>query len=72
VPASADWWEVADLGKAQAEQLLDWLENNGYTQREIAAATKDWLIIRSRVRDGCADASCREDAPPDRAGHEWW
>ena len=43
-----DWQKVADLDKAQAELLLDWLENNGFEQREITESATGRLTIRYR------------------------
>jgi hypothetical protein len=48
VKAEMDWQKVADLDKAQAEQLLDWLENNGFEQREITQSATGRLTIRYR------------------------
>ena len=43
-----EWLAVADLEKAQAEQLLDWLENHGYEQREVCASADGRLAVRFR------------------------
>jgi len=49
VKAEMDWQKVADLDKSQAEQLLDWLENNGFEQREITESATGRLTIRYRA-----------------------
>jgi hypothetical protein len=35
-PTQASTWWVSGLTKTEAEDCLDWLEANGYTQREVA------------------------------------
>ena len=41
-----EWLEVGGLGKPQAEQLLDWLEVNGYEQRQIVMAPDNSFVVR--------------------------
>ena len=43
--AEPDWFLVKDLQREQAEHLLDWLENNGYEQREVSASTNGLLAV---------------------------
>ena len=52
-PAKADdpgWLEVSGLGKPQAEQLLDWLEVNGFEQRQILMGPDNSFVVRYRPR----------------------
>ena len=52
-PAKAEepeWLEVGGLGKPQAEQLLDWLEVNGYEQRQIVMGPDESFVVRYRPR----------------------
>jgi hypothetical protein len=41
-----EWLEVTGLGKPQAEQLLDWLEVNGFEQRQIAMGPDESFVVR--------------------------
>ena len=48
-PTPADppeWLEVGGLGTPQAEQLLDWLEINGFEQRQIVVAPDNSFVVR--------------------------
>lgn len=43
----AEGWERREhLNKSDAEKLLDWLEANGYSQREVSLAEDGSFIIR--------------------------
>lgn len=45
----ADGWERRErLNKSEAEKLLDWLEANGYSQREVAVAEDGSFTVRWR------------------------
>ena len=43
-----DFTEVTGLTKAQAEQLLDWLEANGYQAFEVSEFTPNGYTVRYR------------------------
>jgi hypothetical protein len=43
-----EWLEVAGLVKAEAEQLLDWLENHGFDQRQVAMGLDNAFVVRYR------------------------
>jgi hypothetical protein len=45
---STGYVEVSGLTKAQAEQLLDWLEANGYQACGLSAPTPDGYTVRYR------------------------
>jgi hypothetical protein len=45
-----EWLEVSGLGKPQAEQLLDWLEINGFEQRQILMGADESFVVRYRPR----------------------
>lgn len=43
----AEGWERCEhLNKSEAERLLDWLEANGYSQREIRLAEDGGFMVR--------------------------
>jgi hypothetical protein len=42
------WSECSRLNKSQAETLLDWLEANGYSQREVTYADEEGFTVRWR------------------------
>jgi hypothetical protein len=42
------WREVSGLSKAQAEVLLDWLEANGYRERELTCTPDRLFTVRYR------------------------
>jgi hypothetical protein len=44
------WLQVAGLGKPQAEQLLDWLEVNGFEQRQVVLGPDGSFVVRYRPR----------------------
>jgi hypothetical protein len=45
----ADAWERRErLNKSEAEKLLDWLEANGYTQREVSLLDDGSFTVRWR------------------------
>jgi hypothetical protein len=45
----AEGWERWErLSKSQAEMLLDWLESNGYSQREVFYAEGNGFTVRWR------------------------
>ncbi|HTU93156.1 MAG TPA: hypothetical protein VMF69_23960 [Gemmataceae bacterium] len=45
----AEGWERQErLNKSEAEKLLDWLETNGYSQREVALAEDGSFTVRWR------------------------
>ncbi|HEY7310333.1 MAG TPA: hypothetical protein VH643_13295 [Gemmataceae bacterium] len=45
----AEGWNCcACQGKTEAEMLLDWLEANGYTQREVSYAEDQGFRVRWR------------------------
>jgi hypothetical protein len=47
--ADAEGWERRErLNKSEAERLLDWLEANGYSQREATLAEDGSFIVRWR------------------------
>jgi hypothetical protein len=47
--ADADGWDRCEhLNKSEAEMLLDWLEANGYSQREVAHAEDGGFTVRWR------------------------
>ena len=45
----AEGWECSPrLSKSQAERLLDWLEANGYAQREVQCEEDGGFTVRWR------------------------
>ena len=45
----AEGWERCErLNKSEAERLLDWLETNGYSRREVAHAEDGSFTVRWR------------------------
>ncbi|MHB1425879.1 MAG: hypothetical protein ACYC3I_22165 [Gemmataceae bacterium] len=45
----AESWECREcLSKDEAERLLDWLESNGYSQREVSLAEDGSFTVRWR------------------------
>jgi hypothetical protein len=44
------WLEVTGLSKPQAEQLLDWLEVNGFEQRQVVLGPDGSFVVRYRPR----------------------
>jgi hypothetical protein len=45
----ADGWERRErLNHSEAEMLLDWLEANGYSQREVSQAEDSGFTVRWR------------------------
>jgi hypothetical protein len=44
-PEGAAWQERTGLTLRQAEELLDWLEANGVTRREVAL-TEEGCVVR--------------------------
>jgi hypothetical protein len=44
VPDEEGWASVSGLTQHEAEELLDWLEANGYTRREVVYAPESGLI----------------------------
>ncbi|HEY7327562.1 MAG TPA: hypothetical protein VH592_07980 [Gemmataceae bacterium] len=47
--ADAEGWERRErLNKSEAERLLDWLEANGYSQREATLAEDGSFTVRWR------------------------
>jgi hypothetical protein len=45
----AEGWERRErLNKSEAEMLLDWLEANGYSQREVSYAKDSGFTVRWR------------------------
>jgi hypothetical protein len=48
--AGPEWVEVAGLAKPQAEQLLDWLEVNGFEQRQVVLGADGSFVVRYRPR----------------------
>jgi hypothetical protein len=42
------WRKVSGLSKAQAEELLDWLEANGYRERELTCTPDGLFTVRYR------------------------
>lgn len=45
----AEGWERRErLHKSEAEQLLDWLEANGHSQREVSVAEDGSFTVRWR------------------------
>jgi hypothetical protein len=49
-PDEAYWLEVSGLEKYQAEQLLDWLETNGYERRKVAVGAGGRMVVRYVAR----------------------
>ena len=49
--AEPEWLEVSGLGKPQAEQLLDWLEINGFEQRQVVLGADNAFVVRYRRRE---------------------
>jgi hypothetical protein len=48
-PSDADGWERRErLDKSEAEKLLDWLEANGYAQREVEIREDGGFMVRWR------------------------
>jgi hypothetical protein len=45
---AAGWNCCACRDKPEAEMSLDWLEANGYTQREVAYAEDQGFLVRWR------------------------
>ena len=45
-----EWLEVSGLAKRQAEDLLDWLENHGFEQRQVVVGTDNLFVVRYRPR----------------------
>jgi hypothetical protein len=44
-----DGWERRErLNKSEAERLLDWLEANGYSKREVSYAEDSGFTVRWR------------------------
>ena len=42
-------WECREhMNKNEAEQLLDWLEANGYSQREVALTADGFFTVARR------------------------
>lgn len=47
--ADAEGWNCYVCGdKSEAEMLLDWLESNGYAQREVSYSEDQGFIVRWR------------------------
>ena len=47
--ADAEGWECRErLNKMEAESLLDWLEANGYSQREVSYVDEAGFTVRWR------------------------
>ncbi len=47
--ADVNGWECRErLNKTEAERLLDWLEANGYSQREVSLAKDGSFTVRWR------------------------
>ena len=47
--ADSEGWERRErLNKSEAERLLDWLEANGYSQREATLAEDGSFMVRWR------------------------
>jgi hypothetical protein len=47
--ADRDGWEHRErLNKTEAERLLDWLQANGYSQREVLLAEDGSFTVRWR------------------------
>lgn len=47
--ADAEGWERCEhLSKSEAERLLDWLEANGYSQREVFPTADGAFAVRWR------------------------
>lgn len=45
----AEGWQIcASLNKSEADQLLDWLEANGYSQREVISTEGGKFTVRWR------------------------
>jgi len=45
----ANRWQCRErLNKSEAERLLDWLEANGYSQREVSLAKDGSFTVRWR------------------------
>jgi len=45
----AEGWERRErLNKSESERLLDWLEANGYSQREVSLAEDGSFTVRWR------------------------
>ena len=44
------WLEATGLGRQQAEQLLDWLEVNGFEQRQVVLGPDGSFTVRYRPR----------------------
>jgi hypothetical protein len=42
------WQRCERLNKSDADQLLDWLERNGYSQREVTVAEDGSFTVRWR------------------------
>jgi hypothetical protein len=45
-PVESDWREASDLGKTEAEELLDWLEAHGRRQHELLDAPGGRFTVR--------------------------
>jgi hypothetical protein len=45
------WTRRGGLTKVEAEQLLDWLEANGYQQRELSTDERGFVIYYQREHD---------------------
>ncbi len=49
VRTDADGWKRREhLNKSEAERLLDWLQANGYSQREVSLAEDGSFTVRWR------------------------
>lgn len=52
IPKDAEGWERREgLNKSESESLLDWLEANGYSQKEVYVAEDGNFTVRWR-REG--------------------
>jgi hypothetical protein len=48
VPDAEGWAVVSGLTQREAEDLLDWLEANGFTQREVLYTPGPGVTVRWR------------------------
>jgi hypothetical protein len=48
VPDEEGWAVVSGLTQREAEELLDWLEANGFTQREVQYTPGPGVTVRWR------------------------
>jgi hypothetical protein len=47
--ADAEGWQCREgINKSEAERLLDWLEANGYSQRELSVGEDGCFTVRWR------------------------